>query len=134
MMKTYVRAIAFIVTFFVAGCATTYQPNSFSGGYSDFQIDPSTVRVSFRGNGYTEKGLVEVYLLYRSAEITVNQGFDWFVISEREGEREWDPKYGNLGVTSTAVIKMYRGPKPDSIPRSYDARLAIQSMAKSIKR
>ena len=39
----------------VAACATTYQPKGFSGGYSESQLDPTTVRVTFEGNGYSRK-------------------------------------------------------------------------------
>lgn len=129
-----VLAIVFLMCS-LSGCSTPYQAHSaMSGGYSEIQLDPNTVRVAFRGNGYTERGVVESYLIYRAAEVTVNHGFDWFVVTEREGEGEWHPQYGNTGFTSTAVIKMYRGTKPESLSRSFDARLTMRTMAGSIKR
>jgi len=125
----------FMLMSLMAGCSTPYQAKSgISGGYSEIQMDPITVRVTFKGNGYTERGVVEGYLIYRAAEITVNKGFDWFIVTEREGEGEWHPQYGSTGFTSTAVIKMYRGAKPESLPRSYDARLTMRTMAGTIKR
>lgn len=131
--KTTLVVVA-TVMMLIAGCSTPYQPNGMAGGYSEIQMDPSTVRVSFKGNGYTDRNVVESYLIYRAAEVTVSLGFDWFVVTEREGEGEWHPKYGSTGFTSTAVIKMYSGTKPESISRSYDARLTMRTMAGSIKR
>ncbi len=61
-------------------CATMYQPVGFTGGYSHVQIDANTYRVSFRGNGYTSRDLVETYLMYRCAELTAEAGHDYFVI------------------------------------------------------
>ncbi len=66
------------------GCATTYSPHAITGGYSDFQLDSNTFRVSFRGNGYTPRETVETYLLYRCAELTVAAGFDHFIIVTSE--------------------------------------------------
>tara|TARA_R110000822_G_scaffold171768_2_gene311518 strand:+ start:222 stop:623 length:402 start_codon:yes stop_codon:yes gene_type:complete len=123
-----------ILPFTLVACATTYQPKSFSGGYSETQLDSTTVRVTFEGNGYSNRSTVESYLIYRAAEVTVAGGFDWFVVTEREGETEWHPRAGNIGVMSTAVIKMYRGQKTDGMSRSYDAKSVITTMGPSIKR
>lgn len=123
---------AFVVlalSLLIAGCSTPYQPLGRIGGYSEIQIDPVTVRVSFRGNGYTERGVVESYLIYRVAEVTLNRGFDWFVVSEREGEGGWHPQYGNTGFTSTAVIKMYHGFRPDHLSRIYEASSTMNTMS-----
>ncbi len=62
------------------GCATTYQPVAFKGGYSHIQVDANTFRVSFRGNGYTPRDRVETYLMYRCAELTAETGYDYFII------------------------------------------------------
>jgi len=62
------------------GCATAYQPKGFKGGYNDIQLDHDTVRVSFRGNGYTSLDTVATYALYRCAEVTLKYGYDYFVI------------------------------------------------------
>ena len=64
----------------VSGCATTYQPNSFSGGFSETQLDSNVFRVSFRGNGLTGAERAEEMALLRSAELTLNNGFSHFAI------------------------------------------------------
>ena len=77
----------------VAGCATetAYRPATGSGferaGYSDRMIEPTRFMVSFAGNSYTSRDTVERYLLYRSAELTVQQGYDYFILSDRNTDR-----------------------------------------------
>jgi hypothetical protein len=78
----------------LASCmtATPYQPASASGsvrnGYSDEQIEENRFRVSFSGNSLTSRETVERYLLYRSAELTLQSGFDYFVLSNRDTEKK----------------------------------------------
>jgi hypothetical protein len=74
------------------GCAqaTPYQAQSASaavhGGYSQEEIGPQMFRVRFHGNSLTSRETVEAYLLYRAAELTIEQGGDWFAILDRETE------------------------------------------------
>jgi hypothetical protein len=89
----------------LAGCATPtpYQPKaagqSSSGGYSEVRVEPNRWRVSFAGNSLTSRETVEGYLLYRAAELTAQQGYDWFSIVDRNTQRsgytyvEPDPLY-----------------------------------------
>ena len=77
----------------VAGCATetAYRPATGSGferaGYSDRMIEPNRFMVSFAGNSYTSRDTVERYLLYRAAELTVQQGYDYFILSDRNTDK-----------------------------------------------
>ena len=98
-------AVALALAGVVAGCATPtpYQPNipgqHSSGGYSEMRIEPNRWRVSFAGNSLTSRETVEAYLLFRSAELTVQQGYDWFSIADRNTQNkgytyvEPDPLY-----------------------------------------
>jgi len=81
--------VALAVCLGLAACetATPYQPlvagNEVFGGYSDQKLDDTHYRVMFQGNSVTSREQVETYLLYRAAELTVNQGFDWFEMVDR---------------------------------------------------
>ena len=87
-------ALALAVTAGLAACATPtpYQPNvpgqSASGGYSELRLEPNRWRVTFAGNSLTGRETVEAYLLYRSAELTVQQSDDWFEIIDRRTHRD----------------------------------------------
>lgn len=89
----------------VASCATPtpYQPavgaGQYRAGYSDQQIDSTHFQISFAGNSLTSRETVERYLLYRAAELTLQRGFDHFILVSRDTEtrsqtyidRGWGP-------------------------------------------
>lgn len=80
----------------VAGCttmpATPYQPyrahsaGGIHGGYSEQQLAPDRYLVRFHGNSLTPRDRVEGYMLYRAADLTVQKGFDWFMVLDRGTE------------------------------------------------
>lgn len=72
--------IIFLFMMVIQGCMTQYQRNGFTGGYSETQLDENVFRVSFRGNGYTRRERVSDFTLLRSAELTLENGFKYFVI------------------------------------------------------
>lgn len=110
-MKT-ARILALAMTLLAAGCVTPtpYQPyraenaGGVHGGYSDRQLGPASFRVRFHGNELTSRDRVEGYMLYRAAELTLRQGYDWFLIVDRHTEHDrettiapdpdYDPYYG----------------------------------------
>lgn len=92
----------------LAACATTptpYQPyvphgaKGIHGGYSEQRLAPDRYLVRFHGNSMTSRDRVEGYLLYRAAELTVQNGDDWFLVIDRNTEHnvrtivEPDPFY-----------------------------------------
>ena len=87
--KALVAALA-ASTLLVAGCATetTYRPATGQGfsrtGYSDRQIEPGRFLVSFAGNSVTSRDTVERYLFFRAAELTLQNGYDYFVTADRD--------------------------------------------------
>jgi hypothetical protein len=71
---------------------TPYQPEvrgqRIHGGYSEEHLGDNRYRVTFDGNTLTSRERVEGYLLYRAAELTVQNGYDWFRVVDRETERD----------------------------------------------
>jgi len=107
MKMRYLALIA--VTSVLTACATTtpYQAASKPGafdGYSQTMIENDRARVSFGGNSLTDRETVENYLLYRAAELTIEKGFDHFMLTERDTEAKtrlrstgsgfYDPYFG----------------------------------------
>lgn len=75
----------------LAACAapTPYQsaaPGAY--GYGEQAIESDRYLVSFNGNSLTERETVETFLLYRAAELTLERGFDHFVIVRRDTEAD----------------------------------------------
>lgn len=112
MKRLLLAAAAISAIGAVAGCATPtpYQPAAAShGGYGsragygfrDQKLDSDHWSVTFAGNSLTSRETVESYLLYRAAELTVQQGYDWFETTDRKTERHSryyanpDPFYGS---------------------------------------
>ncbi len=92
----------------LAACVSTtpYQAATAPGasGFSEQKIENDRIRVSFKGNSSTPKEQVETYLLYRAAELTLQDGKDWFLVVDRDTESEsklrpdgFDPYYSRFG-------------------------------------
>lgn len=99
MVTRITRARTRFVTALVllaAACTTPtpyqpYRPESSGGvhgGYSDQRLQPDRFVVRFHGNELTSRDRVEGYLLYRAAELTVQNGYDWFLIIDRHTEHD----------------------------------------------
>lgn len=102
--------------------ATPYQPNvpgqQVSGGFSEARLEQDRFRVTFAGNSLTSRDTVERYLLYRAAELTVAEGYDWFGLADRSTDRKtrtyvdpspYGPGYG-YGYGSWRPYWRYYGP------------------------
>jgi len=82
-------ATALVLAGGLSACVTPtpYQPNvrgsATSGGYSEIRLEPNRWRVNFAGNSMTSRETVEGYLLFRAAELTLQNGDDWFEIVDR---------------------------------------------------
>lgn len=88
-------AVAGLLALGACETATPYQPlgtrgTHASGGYSDQQIEPNRWSVTFSGNSLTSRQTVERYLLYRAADLTLQNGYDWFTTVDRNTERKTD--------------------------------------------
>jgi hypothetical protein len=143
------------------GCSTPYQPDGLSGGYSDNRIDSNTMSVEFRGNGYTSKRKVEMYLLYRCAEVTRDAGYDYFIAlnsstetnqgsittpgsfssitSFAKGAAVTHASYfpgQTINFTSygaTTLIRMGKGPKPVENLAAFNAKEIIEYLGAQIQ-
>lgn len=75
----------------VAACATPtlYQPayGPSAVGFSEQQIESDRFRVSFRGGGGAPPAQVADYALLRAADLTLAQGYEWFVVDQRWTEQ-----------------------------------------------
>jgi hypothetical protein len=82
------------VSLALTSCATTtpYQPEvagqRIHGGYSEQRLGEGRYRVTFDGNTLTSRERVEGYMLYRAAELTLRDGYDWFRIVARATDQD----------------------------------------------
>lgn len=80
-MKTMLLTL---LSIFLSACATAYQPQSFSGGFSETQLAEDAFQVTFKGNGYTAEDRASDFTLLRSAELALENGYQYFVIVDAQ--------------------------------------------------
>lgn len=140
------------------GKPTPYQPVTDGHGYSELPLEGGRYRVTFSGNNQTPLETVEIYLLFRAAEVTLEQGYDYFIVAEKDTERSttyyttvtpiggpfgyygrYRRFYGRGGFASArsrprdsyaafANILIRKGEKPDDNPEAYDARDVVERL------
>lgn len=97
--------------FVLAGCVTAYQPLGATGGYKDQRLEKDTYEVSFFGNGNTSRQAVFKYFLHRCAELTLEQGYEYFEIyaTKRDAPRSSmsEPEYAQARATYRAPTIVY---------------------------
>lgn len=145
----------------VACAATPYQPLTKGYGYTEQKLESDRYRISFAGNAQTSRDTVQNYLLYRAAELTLENGRDYFIVvgSSTQGEQGSSPSVGiglggfrfggsgGLGVgigTSTggdktayraqADILLRSGAKPAGDTQAFDARELLSNLEDRISR
>ncbi len=144
----------------LTACATVtpYQPLTNGYGYQDQQLENNRYRVSFVGNSETPRSTVEDYLLYRAARITLDDGYDYFVMYRRKTERSthyvttyagppafyyyplfYDPLFATGSsypvnrYHAYATIVLHHGKKPPDDIHAYDARQVVQHLKPEIR-
>ncbi len=83
------KAISLVALLGLAACAvppTPYQAAAENGGYSDQRIEEDRFSVTFTGNRATPRDQVEEFALFRAAEVTLENGFDYFKVVSKEIE------------------------------------------------
>lgn len=88
----------------LAACASPYQREGFGGGYSETQLSENIFKVSFRGNGYTSGDRAADMALLRSAEIALENGFQYFAVIDEQSSASYGtyttPTTTNASVTA----------------------------------
>lgn len=84
------RSLLLLLAATLAACATAtpYQPMKDGVGYGEQKLEDNRYRVWFAGNSKTPREAVEDYVLYRAAELALENGYDYFVLSDRSTEAE----------------------------------------------
>ncbi len=75
----------------VAACSTPtpYKPaiSPFDDGYTTQRLESNRFRISFKGNSLTNRQTVDTYMLYRAAEVTLENGGDYFVLVNKDVDK-----------------------------------------------
>ncbi len=93
--RNYISQIIVLVTsLLLTACSSQPDYRAAKGngyGYAEQQISDNYYRVTFKARG-DDSGEAKAYALRRAAELTAEQGYDWFVVVDKETvtERERD--------------------------------------------
>jgi hypothetical protein len=156
-------ALAVLVGLAACASPTPYRAATDDTGYRDQQIETNRYRVSFAGNSATPLNRVQDYALYRAAELTVANGYDYFKVASRSTDTQGGvvggPSVGvgvgggsgggggGIGIGLSSIlgggypqgytvsmdIVMFRGEKPAADQSAYDARQVLQRLAPTIQ-
>jgi hypothetical protein len=77
--RRLLRILLLLTPIALVGCQTGYQPQSFTGGYSEFLTAPDEAVITYRANGYTGVDRVVEMTALRCAEVTLAHGYRYFV-------------------------------------------------------
>lgn len=144
--------LAAVVAGLATACAsagsTPYQPAGISGefGYAEQQLEHNKMRLTFNGNALTDVTTVKKYVLYRAAEVTLQSGYDFFILADRGVEKESEfrtvgfrPRLGGeveerSSHAAMIDITMFHGRKPPVLADAYDAREVRMHLGSNIER
>jgi hypothetical protein len=136
------RRIGLIAAILIlSGCATDYQRQgpTFLGwwdgyGYSSTQIDTNVFQVTFKGNAYTESDRANNFALLRSAELTLENGYEYFVIIDAQkyskNSSDTTPTTSTTNIRTNTIMCFKE--KPEEF--SYNARFIEKSLKKKYQR
>ncbi len=154
-MKRLLGTLALLVLTACASAPTKYVPalKADDAGYREQRLEQERFRVTFRANADLKGPQVEDMALRRAAELTTQNGYDWFTVVTRNtylADGSYTPsgptvglggftgsRGGGLGLglgfniggdsrqyETTLEILMGKGAKP-SDPNAYDARTVL---------
>jgi hypothetical protein len=101
------RVVLLLVGLALGGCATTYQPQGFSGGFTETQLDTNVFRISFKGNGFTNVDRAEELALLRCAEVVLQHGFTHFVITDGRTRMNQSSFTTPVQATTTGTVSTF---------------------------
>lgn len=112
-MKNFIFLIG--IALLIAGCAVNYSKHGFTGGYDETQLQEDIFKVTFRGNKYTSNQRIENFGLLRCAEVTLENGYNYFIIIKEE------TKYKKSTPTINFEIQCFREKPKNIFDTIYDA-------------
>ncbi len=118
--------LVFVALLALAGCATGYRPENANGGYSETQIDRNVFRVTFKGNIRVDQAQTNEMALLRSAEVTLANGFAWFVTSGNASTGSAVSLATNVvTIPATTITIVCFETRPETTGPVYDAREVV---------
>ncbi|UTA48745.1 hypothetical protein L1F30_04175 [Simiduia sp. 21SJ11W-1] len=103
-MKTLITAV--LISLALAGCASHSGYKAAKGGsygYSETEISENRYRIDYKAKS-RQVSKAKNYALLRAAELTQEQGFDWFVVVDRETRVEKSEERVNTSMQTGQTV------------------------------
>jgi hypothetical protein len=142
-MRRWLRIALLCAGVQAAACATPYGPMGVRGGYAETRLDARTFQVAVKGNGFTSRARVDEYLMLRSAELTLQSGFDCFYLLGQDAAARTRPMLasgpnGTLHYAgaytkheTTATFWVLTAREAPAYPGAIDARATLAAFGRS---
>lgn len=83
-MKHLMLLLTMSIILTACASTSTYSPSDGNGfGYSHSQLDSNSYRVHFKMRGEDSQQAMD-YAMRRAAQLTLEKGYDWFVINDQQ--------------------------------------------------
>lgn len=91
----------------LAGCATAYQPNGLTGGFSETKLSQNVYRISFQGNGFNRPEQASEMSLLRAAELMQESGYPFFIVMDERTRTDYTAITSPVQARTTGRIDPY---------------------------
>ena len=99
------RVLFILISLFLTSCATPYQAQGLTGGFTETQLGKTTWKITSKGNAYTSSSTVGDHVLLRAAELTLENGYEYFIVgSSSQDVKRGVAKIGTDTSTTTGNI------------------------------
>ncbi|WP_436639986.1 CC0125/CC1285 family lipoprotein [Microbaculum sp. FT89] len=86
MVRRFGLLFLVVAALAISAC-TKYQPDSLAGGFSEIPLSNNAYRIETRGNSFASAALVREITLVRGAVLTLDNGFQRFVVLD---QADWE--------------------------------------------
>ncbi|HWW60405.1 MAG TPA: hypothetical protein VN181_03465 [Thermoanaerobaculia bacterium] len=85
------RSMTLMAAVLAVSCVSTgYHSMSHTGGFSETPLSETSYQVRFQGNSFTSSEAADAMLLRRAAELTLERGYRYFVLSDQHSTARGD--------------------------------------------
>jgi hypothetical protein len=117
-MKPFNHILLIFSVLLLGGWSTAYvQDGEYggiqTGGYSDYMINANTAVVSFHGSSGDSPGKIKRYVMYRCAQVAMNNGYQYFIIASSSNSSE------NVNVKTKTVNRRISPPAQSTTNLTY---------------
>lgn len=142
--RSAIRAVGLLLSMqLMVACSTPYQRLAFTGGYQEKQRKYNEYDLLISVNGYTDWDRTIDYALLRASEISLENGFSYFMLIDRASSQVMSIEefsherktngYDRGGSWTQPIVRMFRRRPVFGHDYYYDARQQLKTIAAKLQ-